>query len=152
MVRATSLIGAKGFRELQDKKGLKEGILVFTDAMTLAHKQDDGLKEDDNYCYWGTMKMPKKFTEVLELENAERVSVEDSFRYELIKEFPIYFAIKGVIQGYFIIHKISAGDYEGRSDKISNFHLEFYSESWHEIKHGETLKPSQGWRYYPKNV
>ena len=28
--------------------------------------------------------------------------------------------------------------------------LIFYSESWHEIKDGKVLKPSQGWRYYPK--
>lgn len=129
---------------------LPTGILVFTDKMTLYHKQDDGHKSEGDYCYWGTMKMPKKFTEVLNLENAERISIEDNFRYELIKEFALYMAVKGKIRGYFIIHKISEGDYDDLRDKKSNFWLEFYSESWHEINDGEILKPSQGWRYYPK--
>ena len=129
---------------------MKEGILVFTDKQTLYHKQDDGHKSEGSYCYWGTMKLPTRFVERLNIENAERVAYEDSFPYELIKEFALYVAIKGQIKGYFIIHSIDKGDYDDRGDKISNFWLEFYSESWHEIKHGETLKPSQGWRYYPK--
>ncbi len=122
---------------------LPSGILIFTDEMILDHKKEDGLKSKGDYCYWGTMKLPTRFVERLDIENAERVAYEDSFPYELITEFPIYFAIKGIVRGYFIINEID-------SDKISNFWLKFHSESWVEIKRGEQLKPSQGWRYYPK--
>ena len=127
---------------------MEQGILIFTDEMTLAHKQDDGLKSEDNYCYWGTMRPPKRFVE--RLQQSPRVAMDDSFMYELITKFPIYFAIKGKVRGYFIIDKIEAGDYDDFQDKVSNFHLIFYSESWKKIKDGEVLKPSQGWRYYPK--
>ena len=121
---------------------MKKGILIFTDEKTLKHKQDDGYKENDDYCYWDTNKIPKKFVERLNLSKSPRISYEQH-SYELIKEFPIYFAIKGKVRGYFVINSVENGD----DAEISLF---FYSESWKEIKDGEVLKPSQGWRYYPK--
>lgn len=122
---------------------LKKGILIFTDEKTLRHKQDDGYSKNDDYCFWETNKLPKKFVENLMLEKSARISFEDNYRYELTKEFPIYFAIKGKIRGYFVVHDIEQGD-------MKDHWLIFYSESWHEIEDGEVLKPSQGWRYYPK--
>lgn len=131
---------------------LPAGILVFTKWQTIFHKQEDGKESEGDYCYWGTNKLPKRFVEALNLENAERVSVEDNFRYELKGEFPIYMAVNGKIVGYFIIHDIKSGDYDDLNDQSNDYWLIFYSESWREIKDGETLKPSQGWRYYPKPV
>lgn len=121
---------------------MSKGILIFTDEKTLEHKKRDGREDEGEYCYWATNKIPKKFVETLMLEKSARVSFEQS-RYSLIKEFPIYFAIKGKVKGYFIIHDVEDGDEH-------LLWLIFHSESWHEIEDGEVLKPSQGWRYYPK--
>lgn len=98
------------------------------------------MKKDKAYCYWETTRMPKKFIETLNLSESPRVSYEQK-AYELIKEFAIYFAVKGKVMGYFIVHDVTDGAYDDG--------LHFHSETWHEIKDGETLKPSQGWRYYP---
>jgi len=132
----------------QDK--MQEGILIFTKWQTIFHKQEDGKKSENNYCYWGTNKIPKRFVETLNLENSERISQEDNFRYRIIKEFPIYMAVNGKIAGYFMIHNIQQGDYDDLNDQSTDYWLIFYSESWKEITDGEVLKPSQGWRYYPK--
>ena len=128
---------------------MKEGILIFTDEKTLDHKLSDGFSEHDDYCYWATMKVPKKFVETLNLSKSPRVAYGTS-PYELIKEFPIYFAIKGKIVGYFVIHDVEEGDVDNEGTGESRVWLLFHSETWKDIKHGETLKPSQGWRYYPK--
>lgn len=124
------------------KQKLPKGILVFTDEKTLKHKKIDGRKDEGGYCYWATNKIPKKFVEKLNLSKSPRISYEQS-NYSLLKDIPIYFAIKGKIKGYFIAHDVEDGDEH-------KCWLIFYSESWHEIKDEETLKPSQGWRYYPK--
>ena len=94
------------------------GILVFTNQKVLEHKKRDGKLSEGNYCYWKTSRFPKRF---LENPNAEK---------------RIYFAVKGQVKGYFIIHSCEEGE------------LQFFSESWTEIKNGEKLKPSWGWRYY----
>ena len=122
---------------------MKRGILIFTNKEVLEHKQQDGKKSEDDYCYWETDKLPKNFTEILDLENSERISFEDNYRYKIIKPFPIYFAIKGKIKGYFVVHKIEGGE-------VKAHWIIFYSETWKDILDGEILKPSQGWRYYPK--
>ena len=87
--------------------------------------------------------------ETLNLSKSPRVAYGTS-PYELIKEFPIYFAIKGKIVGYFVIHDVEEGDVDNEGTGESRVWLLFHSETWKDIKHGETLKPSQGWRYYPK--
>lgn len=118
-----------------------KGILVFTNEKVLQHKLRDGKKSEGEYCFWETNKLPKRFVETLNIEKSPRISIEDNYRYTLIKEFPIYFAIKGKVVGYFLIEKIEAGDEK-------EHWLIFHSESWKNIKDGEQLKASQGWRYY----
>lgn len=116
---------------------LPAGILVFTDEKTLIHKKTDGKEDEGDYCYWETRKIPKKFVKKI-------ITDKGGEYYDIIEKFPFYFAIKGKIKGYFTIDTID----EGNTKK--SIWMIFYSESWHEIKDGETLKPSQGWRYYPK--
>lgn len=118
---------------------MEQGILIFTDKWTLEHKKRDGLKSEGGGCYWETARKPKKF-----IKETLTIKGQDYDEY-IIKRFPLYFAINGKIKGYFIIHEIT--DSEEYKNKVW---LEFHSESWKEIKDGEVLKPSQGWRYYPK--
>lgn len=120
---------------------MMKGILIFTNQQVLLHKLKDGKKSEDEYCYWETNKMPTRFVETLNLEKSPRITYEENFRYRIIKPFPLYFAIKGQVKGYFMIEKIEQGE-------MKDYWLIFYSESWHPIKDGEILKPSQGWRYY----
>jgi len=94
------------------------GILIFTNQDVLDHKLKDGKESNDCYCYWEMGRFPKRFIDSNETD-----------------ELRLYMAIKGQVKGYFIIH-----DYDDT--------LMFYSESWHIIKDGEQLKPSQGFRYY----
>ena len=94
------------------------GILIFTNQKVLEHKLRDGKQSDNAYCFWEMGRFPKR---ILESQAGDEVR--------------LYMAIKGQVKGYFIIHDC-CGD------------LEFYSESWTEIKNGEQLKPSQGFRYY----
>ena len=115
--------------------------MVFVNQETLNHKKRDGKKSNKEYCYWETKKLPKKFTEVLNLSESPRVAY-DTEPIELTQEFAIYMAINGKVKGYFIIHDLL--------DRGDCSWLCFYSESFVEIEDGETLKPSQGWRYYPR--
>lgn len=116
---------------------LKQGILVFTNKETLNHKKIDGREDEGEYCYWETKKIPKKFIKKV-------ITKEGGEYYDLIEEFPFYFAIDGKIKGYFLIDSVDEGEVH------KSIWMIFYSESWNEIKNGEILKPSQGWRYYPK--
>lgn len=145
MVRTMSIIGHPNFRkvqERQDKKELKEGILVFTNESTLEHKKRDGFKP--GYCYWVTAKIPKKFIEYINWSKSPRKPF-DELEWDLMQDFPIYIAIKGIVRGYFIVHLIDFAE-----EDEHKYELQFYSDSFKEVKHGEKLKPSQGWRYYPK--
>ncbi len=101
------------------------GILVFTDEKTLHHKMNDGKQSENRWFFWETTKFPKRF-----LDN------EDI-------ELRVYMAVKGVVRGYFVINDYDPGHHYKAT-------MDFISESWHEIKNGDQLKPSQGWRYYPK--
>jgi len=101
------------------------GILVFTNRGVLEHKKKDGKRNENRWCYWEMSKFPKKFM-------ASRV-----------EELRLYMAIGGQVKGYFIIHDL---DYGSRPSDGGT--VDFYSESWNPIQDGETLKPSQGWRYY----
>lgn len=98
------------------------GILVFTNQKVLDHKLRDGKNSENRWCFWEMKRFPKKIKEMTDYE----------------EEIRLYFAIKGKVKGYFIIHDLDDG--AGT--------LDFYSESWHPIKDGEQLKPSQGFRYY----
>jgi len=97
------------------------GILIFTNYDVLIHKLKDGKKSQGCYCYWETSRFPKQSVDKL------------------------YFAINGIVRGYFEIF----GTIQNNDTGL--FEFRFYSESWTEIKDGEQLKPSQGWRYYDEN-
>ncbi len=79
--------------------------------------------------------------EVLNHKLKDGLEAEGNYCYWTISREPkqeidkIYFAIKGQVKGYFDCH-MAVGE------------LRFFSEDWHEIKNGEILKASQGWRYY----
>ena len=94
------------------------GILVFTQQNVLNHKLQDGKCSDNRYCYWTTKRFPTRFLDDLEGEHR------------------LYFAIDKQVKGYFLV----TGLYDQE--------LRFCAENWVPIDSGETLKPSQGWRYY----
>lgn len=104
------------------------GILVFTNEKILEHKKRDGKQSDNNWCFWEMNRFPKRFIEAND------------------EELRLYMAIKGEVKGYFVIHDL---DYEGNPSDGGT--LDFYSDSWKEVKGGEQLKPSQGYRYYLHN-
>ena len=95
-----------------------EGVLVFTSEEILIHKLEDGKSYEGNYCYWEISRFPKKPVSKL------------------------YVAVKGIVKGYFLFNTIK------RNHQTQKWEIRFHSDSWHFIKNGETLKPSQGWRYY----
>lgn len=94
------------------------GILVFTNYDVLIHKLKDGRESEGCYCYWEISRVPKQ------------------------KVDRIYFAINGIIKGYFKIFGIK------ENNETRYFEICFHSESWTELKNWVKLKPSQGWRYY----
>jgi hypothetical protein len=90
-------------------------IVIYTSPETLLHK-----REPNQVCYW-TMKRPPK-----KLKEGDRV----------------YFAIKGEIQGYFIVN------YFDPEDKIET--IVFKSDSWVQLNGIEPwafCKPFRGFRY-----
>lgn len=99
------------------------GILVFTNKQVLDHKLKDGRRKSSMFCFWKMKRFPRKIEE------------------NINEEIRLYMAIKGKIQGYFLIDDFDI--YENGSGQLN-----FHSEEWHPIKDGEELKPSQGWRYY----
>lgn len=144
------------------------GILIFTNQAVLDHKLKDGKKDDFAYCYWELSKFPKKFDEEMNSicqSRSPRVGyssekllgcgsfaitdpAQDGSNVIDVREFDLrlYFAIKGKVRGYF---KLTAID-KDESEHPEYHSLRFHSDDWVEIKDGEQLKPSQGWRYYSK--
>lgn len=149
---------------------MKPGILVFTQEDVLKHKLKDGKKTDYAYCYWEIAKYPKRFDEEINsicLSKSPRVGYSSEkllgcASYALmddgygtgnlidVREFDLrlYIAVKGQVKGYFQLTAIDKVEGERFDDEYHK--LRFHSEDWIEIKDGEQLKPSQGWRYYPK--
>ena len=144
------------------------GILVFTNEETLRHKLKDGKKKDYAYCYWELPKYPKKFDEEINSiipsksprigYSSEKILGVGSYAM-LDKSYPtgtltdvrefdlrLYIAVKGKVRGYFGLTAIDKDE----SDTPEYHKLRFHSEDWIEIKNGEELKPSQGWRYYER--
>ena len=111
-----------------------DGILVFMRPEGLEHKKRDGKTSEEAVCYWHTSKIPKKFVSR---------PVPDFVEY-LDKEFKLYVALRpeGKVFGYF-----NVVDIDSKHDGIE---LWFHSESWTPIENGEIVKPSQGWRYWPR--
>ena len=111
-----------------------QGIMVFTDISTLEHKKRDGFKSDNAVCFWETRKEPKEFVGFSMIQGAPFLK----------KKFRLFFAVKGVIQGSFLVTDIH------RRGDISE--LWFHSGTWRRApQHGKTYIPSQGWRYFPVN-
>ena len=90
------------------------GILVFTNEETLNHKTTPNLN-----CYWEMGRLPQQFNES-----------------NYYKEWRIYFAVKGIVLGYFKI------------DMVDDGKIEFDSNDWHPIEKGEKKKGHQGFEYY----
>lgn len=86
--------------------------------------------------------------DVLEHKKQDGRYSEDNFCFWEMLRFPkqdfnkFHMAVKGKVRGYFRVKK------EDIKRKYNTFH--FDSDTWTPIKDGEQLKPSQGWRYYPK--
>ena len=126
-------------------------ILVCQPQKVLDHKLKDGKKEDDKYCYW-TMTFPKKIKEALFPESTGRYSIpakapgfgliydEDDLIFEnfVVK---LYFAVGGVVRGYFVC--------KACDKKLTE--LRFHSEDWFPVTKLVRVKPSQGWRYYKED-
>lgn len=122
---------------------LEEGILVFMNNTILEHKKKDGFKKDQAVCFWLSSKVPKKF-------------ISYNFvigTWRLLKKFRLYVALRSNIVGssaqvvgYFDV----VGIHKPPPYHDNNLEWHFHSDSWTEIKDGEYIKPSQGWRYYPK--
>lgn len=113
----------------------------------LEHKKKDGLKGD--YCYWRLKHKPQKLD-----------------RYGRSK---IFFATKGFIRGYFVIHDIqgevrgasspnyfasekdkSISDEQDFNSRFNNVELCFFSESWIGLKKPIATKSFQGFKYADK--
>ncbi len=146
-------------KELKSKDGYDKGycfkciadfspaIIIYTTPEVLEHKKKDGRKGD--YCYWRLKHRPQRL-----------------YKYG---RFKIFFATKGFIRGYFIIHDME-GDVKGVSrpnwfasekDKSisndedfdlrrKNVDLCFFSESWIELKKPIPTKSFQGFKYADK--
>lgn len=134
------------------------GILVFTRDEVLQHKLKDGKRKDNSYCFWEITRFPKQFDKVIEkmsINDSKTVLDIDDYIFDdgdgYLKiidvskfDFRLYIAVKGKVQGYFKILTIDKDE----SNDLEKHELRFHSEDWVEIKKGEQLKPSQGWRYY----
>ncbi len=126
---------------------MEKGILVFMNASILEHKKKDGLKKNQDVCYWKTSKFPKKIIWF-------NILTSDWEFLKGFKQFPLYVALRSNIigqpaqvVGQFTVHHIHEPPTTSMHHEIEWW---FYSDSWKEIKNGEYIKPSQGWRYYPK--
>ena len=94
-------------------------LLVCCPQKALEHKKKDGKHTQGKECYWTMKRKPK----------------------DLLESKKIYFAVNGLVQGYFDI------DWIGNWD--SGTIIFFDSDSWHELPEPKKrIKPSQGWRYY----
>ena len=93
-------------------------IIIYTTPEVLAHKKGaDGFQK----YYWNLSKPPKNF----------KVGEK------------IFFAVKGLIQGYFICEEFNPEDEEM---------IIWDKDSWTELKIKIPIKPFQGFKYKPKLV
>lgn len=125
------------------------GILVCQPQKILDHKKNEGWKADGNYCYWKMTRFPKKIKDALFPETTGRYSMsakapgagtiydEDDRIFEDF-EVRLYFAVKGIVRGFFVCKACDKNLTE----------LRFQSEDWHSFEEIIHIKPSQGWRYF----
>lgn len=122
------------------------GILVCNNQKVLDHKLRDGKRSDGSYCYWAMTKFP---TKILEAVDRSTLTVTKSPNYPIFNEddqyFPehvevrLYFAVSGIVMGYFVCKAI------GKS--LQKYELRFFSDDWVVIKPIQ-IKSSQGFRYF----
>lgn len=122
------------------------GILVCNNQLVFDHKLRDGKRSDGSYCYWAMTKFPTKILEAVDHRSLDCARVPDDYTFneddqyfsEYV-EIRLYFAVGGVVKGYFICKAI------GKSKE--KYELRFFSEDWKPIKPIK-IKPSQGFRYF----
>ena len=128
------------------------GILVCNSIEVLRHKLNDGKKSENKYCYWQIGNFPKRIYEICEEIHNENVFSEsakapqtdwiydnEDILFPENIEVRLYFAVQGLVFGYFVCKAIGLID--------NKYQLRFYSESWIPIKI-VPIKSSQGWRYF----
>jgi hypothetical protein len=131
------------------------GILVCNTEKVLRHKQQDGKRKQGAYCYWDMKRFPTRISALFPPVESTGVYSEsaklprDSWNYSKDDlDFPedvevrLYFAIGGVVRGYFVCKAM--GERKGVRE------LRFHSESWHPLYSIPLIriKPSQGFRYF----
>jgi len=131
------------------------GILVCNSEKVLRHKQQDGKRRNSAYCYWEMTRFPTRITALIphfestgvysESAKAPRTDwhySHDDLDFPEDVEVRLYFAVGGVVRGYFMCKAM------GERKRIQE--LRFHSESWHPIHRFPPLriKPSQGFRYF----
>jgi len=129
------------------------GILVCNTEKVLKHKQQDGKRRRGAYCYWEMSRFPKRISELFpifettgsysEVAPAPRTDWDyskDDKTFPGDVEVRLYFAVKGIVKGYFVCKAM------GERDGIEE--LRFHSEDWHSISNIIRVKPSQGFRYF----
>jgi len=131
------------------------GILVCNTEKVLRHKQQDGKRRNGAYCFWEMSRFPTRITALFPpcegtgvySESAEAPRTdwnynEDNIYFPEGVEVRLYFAVGGVVRGYFVCRAM------GKRKSVRELH--FHSESWHPL-HSIPLiriKPSQGFRYF----
>jgi len=144
---------------LEDVRGVEAlkviGILVCNSEKVLKHKQQDGKRRNGAYCYWDMKRFPQRIGELVypsestgaysEAAKAPRTSwtySKDDVDFPEDVEVRLYFAVGGVVRGYFVSRAM------GERDRVEE--LRFHSESWHPVIRFPPIriKPSQGFRYF----
>jgi len=130
------------------------GILVCNSEKVLRHKQQDGKRKDGIYCYWEMTRFPKQilalfpppfestgsYSETAAAPRTDWDYDKDDKTFPSDVEIRLYFAVKGLIKGYFICKAM------GERHRVNE--LRFHSEDWHPVSKLTPIKPSQGFRYF----
>lgn len=124
-------------------------ILVCQSQDVLQHKLTDGKEEAGRYCFWEMSRFPRRIRQAIEAqsESTGRYSVvarifsgiydDDDLVFEYF-HVRLYFAVNGIVQGYFVCRACD--------QKLTE--LRFHSEDWFPMEKPVKIKPSQGWRYF----
>lgn len=130
------------------------GILVCNSEKVLRHKQQDGKRKHGAYCFWEMSHFPQQIAQLIKPEWHDPVSEpckaprtdwsysRDDMDFPEDVEVRLYFAVGGVVKGYFVCKAM--GERRGVRE------LRFHSESWRllTVLPPIHIKPSQGFRYF----
>lgn len=130
------------------------GILVCQPQDVLDHKLKDGKSSEGRYCFWKFgERFPRRirqtisdfvigstgtYSEAAKAPDEEGCREDDLYLTNYSFYVRFYFAVGGVVQGYFEVYRVDSDLTE----------LRFHSEDWVPIKDGAKIRPSQGYRYY----